>query len=247
MLRIDDKLAEPGDAALRRRRCSASRSAARWCASPSIYLMDEPLSSLDAKLRADLRLELKRIQQRARRDHALRHARPDRGDDAWPTASACSTDGRLVQIGTPREIYERPGEPATSPRGWASRASTCCRVGLLPGADAAGRHGDHRRAHRAPDASRAAQRPRAPTARSTGSSIWATRTIVHVRIGDGRQARDARRSPDAGFEPGDAVGVELRRARCSSTPTGDRIASLERARCDHRNATRLIDAVHADA
>ena len=30
---------------------------------PAIYLMDEPLSSLDAKLRADLRLELKRIQQ----------------------------------------------------------------------------------------------------------------------------------------------------------------------------------------
>jgi len=29
---------------------------------PSIYLMDEPLSSLDAKLRAELRLELKRIQ-----------------------------------------------------------------------------------------------------------------------------------------------------------------------------------------
>ena len=29
---------------------------------PSIYLMDEPLSSLDAKLRSDLRLELKRIQ-----------------------------------------------------------------------------------------------------------------------------------------------------------------------------------------
>src|SRR5207244_4628451 len=30
---------------------------------PAIYLMDEPLSSLDAKLRADLRLELKRIQE----------------------------------------------------------------------------------------------------------------------------------------------------------------------------------------
>src|SRR4029079_11221764 len=30
---------------------------------PSVYLMDEPLSSLDAKLRSDLRLELKRIQQ----------------------------------------------------------------------------------------------------------------------------------------------------------------------------------------
>src|SRR5262249_1014906 len=30
---------------------------------PAVFLMDEPLSSLDAKLRADLRLELKRIQQ----------------------------------------------------------------------------------------------------------------------------------------------------------------------------------------
>ena len=30
---------------------------------PAVYLMDEPLSSLDAKLRADLRLELKRIQR----------------------------------------------------------------------------------------------------------------------------------------------------------------------------------------
>src|SRR4029079_550342 len=30
---------------------------------PAIYLMDEPLSSLDAKLRAELRLELKRIQK----------------------------------------------------------------------------------------------------------------------------------------------------------------------------------------
>ena len=32
LLRIEDKLAEHGDAALRRRRCSASPSAARWCA-----------------------------------------------------------------------------------------------------------------------------------------------------------------------------------------------------------------------
>ena len=30
---------------------------------PTIYLMDEPLSSLDAKLRAELRVELKHIQQ----------------------------------------------------------------------------------------------------------------------------------------------------------------------------------------
>jgi len=42
--------------------------------SPSIYLMDEPLSSsLDAKLRGEMRLELKRIQDRSRRDDPLCH------------------------------------------------------------------------------------------------------------------------------------------------------------------------------
>ena len=52
-----------GRPALRAARCSAWPSAGRWCARPAIYLMDEPLSSLDAKLRGELRLELKRIQQ----------------------------------------------------------------------------------------------------------------------------------------------------------------------------------------
>ena len=41
--------------------------------SPAIYLMDEPLSSLDAKLRGEMRLELKRHPDRSRRDDTLRH------------------------------------------------------------------------------------------------------------------------------------------------------------------------------
>ncbi len=41
---------------------------------PAIYLMDEPLSSLDAKLRAELRLELKRIQIELGGNHPLRDA-----------------------------------------------------------------------------------------------------------------------------------------------------------------------------
>ena len=40
---------------------------------PRVYLMDEPLSSLDAKLREDLRVELKRIQRELGRHHRLRH------------------------------------------------------------------------------------------------------------------------------------------------------------------------------
>ena len=48
-----------------------------------VFLFDEPLSNLDAALRTELRVELKRLHQRARRrDDDLRHARPDRGADA---------------------------------------------------------------------------------------------------------------------------------------------------------------------
>ncbi len=49
---------------------------------PKAFLMDEPLSNLDAKLRVQMRTEVSRIEARARDDHRLRHPRPDRGDDA---------------------------------------------------------------------------------------------------------------------------------------------------------------------
>ena len=47
---------------------------------PKAFLMDEPLSNLDAKLRVQMRTEIARIQQRLAH-HDLRHARPGRGDD----------------------------------------------------------------------------------------------------------------------------------------------------------------------
>ena len=48
-----------------------------------VFLFDEPLSNLDAKLRTELRVELKRLhQQLGKVDDDLRHARPDRGADA---------------------------------------------------------------------------------------------------------------------------------------------------------------------
>ena len=48
---------------------------------PQVFLMDEPLSNLDAKLRVQMRAEIARIQQDMARDDPLRHARPGRGDD----------------------------------------------------------------------------------------------------------------------------------------------------------------------
>jgi multiple sugar transport system ATP-binding protein len=76
---------------------------------PAIYLMDEPLSSLDAKLRAELRLELKRIQMEL--GATILYVTHDQ-IEAMTMASRIGVlrDGRLLQVGTPREIYETPND-----------------------------------------------------------------------------------------------------------------------------------------
>ena len=48
---------------------------------PTIFLLDEPFSNLDAAFRAYMRAELKRLQRRDRPDHDLRHPRPGRGNE----------------------------------------------------------------------------------------------------------------------------------------------------------------------
>lgn len=74
---------------------------------PSVYLMDEPLSSLDAKLRSDLRIELKSIQ--ANSGATLLYVTHDQVEAMTMATHVGVLDkGRLVQFGTPREIYEDP-------------------------------------------------------------------------------------------------------------------------------------------
>ena len=74
---------------------------------PSVYLMDEPLSSLDAKLRADLRIELKSIQ--ADSGATLLYVTHDQIEAMTMATHVGVLDkGRLVQFGAPREIYENP-------------------------------------------------------------------------------------------------------------------------------------------
>ncbi len=74
---------------------------------PAIFLMDEPLSSLDAKLRADLRVELKRIQ--ASLGATLLFVTHDQIEAmTLATQVGVLESGRLVQTGSPREIYENP-------------------------------------------------------------------------------------------------------------------------------------------
>jgi multiple sugar transport system ATP-binding protein len=74
---------------------------------PRIYLMDEPLSSLDAALRAELRVELKRIHQDL--GATFLYVTHDQIEAmTMATHVGVLDQGRLVQFGTPREIYESP-------------------------------------------------------------------------------------------------------------------------------------------
>ncbi|WP_299780121.1 ABC transporter ATP-binding protein [uncultured Roseobacter sp.] len=74
---------------------------------PQVYLMDEPLSSLDAKLRTDLRIELKRIQ--ASLGATILYVTHDQIEAmTMATHVGVLNEGRLVQYGTPRDIYENP-------------------------------------------------------------------------------------------------------------------------------------------
>ncbi len=74
---------------------------------PAIYLMDEPLSSLDAKLRTDLRLELKRLQQEL--GATILYVTHDQIEAmTLATEIGVLNEGQLVQFGTPRDVYENP-------------------------------------------------------------------------------------------------------------------------------------------
>ena len=82
---------------------------------PPVYLMDEPLSSLDAKLRAELRLELKRIQREL--GTTILYVTHDQ-IEAMTMADRIGVmhEGALIQLGTPREIYERPNSAYVASR-----------------------------------------------------------------------------------------------------------------------------------
>lgn len=74
---------------------------------PNVFLMDEPLSSLDAKLRENMRVELKRIQREL--GATILYVTHDQLE-AMTLADRIGilAEGRLVQMGPPREIYENP-------------------------------------------------------------------------------------------------------------------------------------------
>lgn len=74
---------------------------------PKLLLMDEPLSSIDVKLREDIRQEIRRIQQETQITTVyITHDQ----EDAFLLADkiAVMNNGKLEQIGSPEEIYSSP-------------------------------------------------------------------------------------------------------------------------------------------
>ena len=74
---------------------------------PKAYLMDEPISALDARLREEMRVELNRLQRQLK--HTFVHVTHDQEEAMAVADRLCvMKDGRVEQIGTPLELYNTP-------------------------------------------------------------------------------------------------------------------------------------------
>jgi len=113
-LRIDDKLSNRATelSGGQQQRVAIGRALVRQ---PNCFLMDEPLSSLDAKLREELRVELQRIQNEL--GATLLYVTHDQ-IEALTLADRIGVleEGRLLQLAPPREVYAMPDSIAVARR-----------------------------------------------------------------------------------------------------------------------------------
>jgi multiple sugar transport system ATP-binding protein len=187
---------------------------------PSIYLMDEPLSSLDAKLRANMRLELKRIQQEL--GATLLYVTHDQ-IEAMTMADRIGIlkDGELVQIGTPREIYTAPRNLHVASRLGQPSINILPR-GLIPDAElpAAATTVGARTEHLSIE--------KAANGHADGAVDWiehlGDQTHLHVKIGDRKLITLA--PPDTPLAAGDAVTIRYRNPLCFDAG-GDRLGGVQ--------------------
>lgn len=93
-----------------RQRVAIGRAMAR---DPAAFLFDEPLSNLDAQLRAQMRIEIKRLHQRLKTTTVyVTHDQVE----AMTMADriVVMKDGHILQVGTPFELYESPVDVFTA-------------------------------------------------------------------------------------------------------------------------------------
>ena len=202
LLRISEKLGERVTrlSGGQMQRVAIGRALVR---SPSIYLMDEPLSSLDAKLRAELRIELKRIQQEL--GATILYVTHDQ-TEAMTLGSTIGVieNGRLVQVGSPRHIYEDPLNTYVAARLGSPQINLIPREAFpddaIPGnAILVGARTEHARISKANGA------------RGAGTVIrvehLGDQDHLHIRLGAHNFVTLA--DPDSGLGPGDTVAIAL--------------------------------------
>jgi multiple sugar transport system ATP-binding protein len=202
MLRIDGKLQNRATqlSGGEMQRVAIGRALVRR---PAIYLMDEPLSSLDAKLRSDLRLELKRIQLEL--GTTILYVTHDQ-TEAMTMANRIGVieAGRLIQVGSPREIYRDPanvyvatrlGQPAINliPAGLIASGS------LPPSATIIGARTEHLQIAKATNGS------------AVGKVDWiehlGDQNHLHIVVGEHRIVTLA--DPETDLAKGDGVSLAL--------------------------------------
>ncbi len=172
---------------------------------PSVFLMDEPLSSLDAKLRSELRLELKRIQSDI--GATLLYVTHDQVE-AMTMADRIGilSEGELVQIGTPREIYDNPSNLHVAAR-LGHPHINLIKPGLLPcetvpdGTATIGARTEHLEIV-----------PVGQSADANAKVDWIEHLgdQNHLHITAAGQKITTLADPYAGIQPGDAVQLNLR-------------------------------------
>ncbi|MEO7392246.1 MAG: ABC transporter ATP-binding protein [Ramlibacter sp.] len=91
-------------------RCALARAIVRQ---PRLFLLDEPLSNLDAKLRLETRAELRKL-QRSLGVTAVYVTHDQEEAMTVADSMAVFMEGRIVQVGTPHEIFRRPATVAVA-------------------------------------------------------------------------------------------------------------------------------------
>ncbi len=182
---------------------------------PSIVLLDEPFSNLDASMRLEMRVEVRAILAEA---SATAVVVTHDQEEALSLADrvAVMRDGRLLQVDTPRDVYAHPvdrfvatfvGDADVIP-GRADGAVAVTALGRLPLVDDAGA-----------GALEVVVRPERVRLRLDSAGEGLVRDIasfghdqlVSVELADGTRVR-SRMGPGRAFQPGDRVSVSVTEA-----------------------------------
>jgi energy-coupling factor transporter ATP-binding protein EcfA2 len=197
---------------------------------PKVFLFDEPLSNLDAKLRVAMRAEIKALHQRLKTTTVyVTHDQVE----AMTMADRIVVmhDGRIEQIGTPLELYDRPGTSSSrssSLRGDECRRRQQCGEVFLSAGAAHVEAGGRAVRWPLPPGARVADRQAVYRVRHSSPSTWRS-----GRNGGGDPGRDR---PSSSRRVPRRSSVRSGRRRCAHRPADSRAA--ERSMRETRSRSR---------